>query len=421
MPSALPTADALKPTRADLRWLTIVLLIAGLLRLGFICWKPEALLEDRDLYWGIAQRLAAGDGFVHPELGHATAYRPPLYPLLLAVIIGSGGGLKTLATVQIALGIATVWLTWLLGRRLHLGRNALFAAVLVAVNPLLVQATSLAMTETLCTFLVTACLLAAVTQRCVVLGLLVGLAALCRPTLFAFAGLSAIVFLVRRFRQSTSTDRGWRRPAIVTIACILVITPWAIRNWSVFGQPIITTTHGGYTLLLGNNDEVYREEILQPSDSIWDSRPWQQSLEQDLQRASIAKSDELARDRWMSERAWDWIARHPRDFISLCWLRVKRFWNVSPAGADAAALPIIARWTLTAFYSFELLAAVIGLWRLRRDERSAWWPLIVLIVSLSLVHLIYWSNLRMRAPLEPVLALLAATSLRRTSVRSATS
>ena len=421
MLSALPTVDSSKSPRADLRWLTAVLLIAALLRLGFICWRPASLHEDRDLYWGIAQRIVAGDGFVHPELGHPTAYRPPLYPLLLAAIIGCGGGLKTLAAVQIILGTATVGMTWLLARRLSLGRNTLIAAMLVAVNPLLVQATSLAMTETLCTFLVTACLLAAMTERRVMLGLLVGLAALCRPTMFAFAGLSVIVFLLRRFRQDSSPDRGWRRPAIVAITCIIVIAPWAVRNWSMFGKPIITTTHGGYTLLLGNNDEAYREEISQPSGSLWDSRPWQQSLEEDLQTAGIALSDELARDRWMSERAWDWIARHPREFAAACWLRIKRFWNVSPAGADAAGLPIIARWILAAFYSFELLAAAIGLWRLHRDEWSTWWPLIVLIVSLSLVHLVYWSNLRMRAPIEPALALLAVTSFRQTTVRSATS
>ena len=80
-----------EPTRVDRRWLVAILVIAGFLRLGIVCWKPDTLLEDRDLYWGIANRIVAGDGFVHPELGHVTAYRPPLYPLLLALIVGCGG------------------------------------------------------------------------------------------------------------------------------------------------------------------------------------------------------------------------------------------------------------------------------------------------------------------------------------------
>ena len=37
-----------------------------------------------------------------------------------------------------------------------------------------------------------------------------------------------------------------------------VVSPWVIRNRLVFGRWIATTTHGGYTLLLGNNPDFYR-------------------------------------------------------------------------------------------------------------------------------------------------------------------
>jgi hypothetical protein len=48
-------------------------------------WVPSS---DADQYVQIARNLAAGDGFslVFPQLElHATAFRPPVYPLLLAV------------------------------------------------------------------------------------------------------------------------------------------------------------------------------------------------------------------------------------------------------------------------------------------------------------------------------------------------
>lgn len=382
------------------------------MRLTLVCWKPDSLLDDRDLYWGIATRLAAGDGFVHPELGHATAYRPPLYPLMLALLVFCGAGFKMLAAAQVMLGAATVWLTWLLGQRLHLGRSALIAAVFVAINPLLVQATSLAMTETLFTFLVTACLLAAITDSPWTLGFIGGLAALCRPTMFAFAGLSLIVYLARQLWFPTSNGKDWRRLYVVLVASFAVIAPWGIRNWWVFGKPIITTTHGGYTLLLGNNDEAYFKEVAQPFGTLWDSRPWQQSLENELQQAGIAPSDEVARDKWMSDSARAWITQHPGEFASACWLRIKRFWNVSPAGSDAASLPRVILWGVAIFYAIELTAAAVGVIRLRRDEWTDWLPLVMLILSFSLLHVVYWSNLRMRAPLEPALALLALNGLR---------
>jgi hypothetical protein len=42
---------------------------------------------------------------------------------------------------------------------------------------------------------------------------------------------------------------------------------------------------------------------------------------------------------------------------------------------------------------------------LRRGEFIHWWPLYALIVTVQLVHLFYWTNTRMRAPLVPAIAL----------------
>lgn len=412
-----PTAVVTSPSRIEYRFLVALLLLAALLRLGVICWKPESLAEDRDLYWGIARHLAAGDGFVHPDLGHPTAYRPPLYPLLLAGVIVVGGGIKLLAVFQIGLSVATVWLTWRLGRKLGLKSNARLAAALVAVNPLLIQATALAMTETLCAFLLVVVLLSVpeigTAKRRWSLGVLIGLAVLCRPTVWAAVTLMSAVIAACCFGMK-STDKRWRMAEVahsslpILVALGLTIAPWVIRNWLVFGTPIVTTTHGGYTLLLGNNDEAYREEIAQPSAGQWDSRAWQESLEEDLRCAGIARRDEVARDRWMQMLAGNWITQHPREFAESCWLRQKRFWNVFPSGADAGSMPSVIRWGIAAFFLVELLTAAVGWWWSRRDEFLPWLPAVLLVVSFAALHLVYWSNLRMRAPVEPMLALLAA-------------
>ncbi len=421
------------------RCLIALLLLAALLRLGVICWKPESLAEDRDLYWGIAKHLAAGHGFANPDWGHPTAYRPPLYPVFLAGIIFVGGGPKLLAVVQISLSVVTVWLTWRVARRLGFQSSALLAAAFVAVNPLLVQTTSLAMTETLSAFLQTSLLLILVETRPGEwrhrwgIGVLLGLSALCRPTIWAFTVLASVVSVVGLFVRTSSAISprrvhilvGW---VAIALTCGLTVAPWVVRNYVIFGEPILTTTHGGYTLLLGNNDEAYRSEIATPTGQPWDSRAWQDSLRQEARRVDLKKwvyqgrfmihalelkQRELARDRWMSAVAKTWIRQHPREFAELCWLRVRRFWNIFPGGADAGSLPKVAQWGMAVFFAIELLAAAVGLWRLRRDEWSRWWPLVLLVLSFALVHVVYWSNLRMRAPVEPVLALLAARGLTR--------
>lgn len=434
MSAPLSSAAAPSPSRSERRCLIALLVLAALLRLGVICWKPESLAEDRDLYWGIAKHLAAGDGFIHPDLGRPTAYRPPLYPLLLAAIVLVGGGSKMLAVIQIGLSVVTVWLTWRVARKLGLKSNALLAAAFVALNPLLIQSTALAMTETLCAFLLSAWLVVIVETRPGEwqhrwgIGVLLGLTALCRPTVWAFAALASVVGGLSMFLRSPfKTRQEWVKTAFdwspIVLTCGMTIAPWAIRNYGALREPIVTTTHGGYTLYLGNNDEVYRDEIAEPTGQPWDSREWQKSLEawrwdeQVLKKLELwrneSKSYESFQDRWLSERARIWIRQHPREFAELSVLRVCRFWNLFPSGADAGSLPKFAQWGVTVFFAIELLTAAIGLRRLRRDEWSKWWPLVLLVLSFALVHVVYWSNLRMRAPVEPVLALLAARGFAR--------
>lgn len=415
--SASPSkTDAADSTTTERRWLIALLVLAAVLRVGVICWKPESLAEDRDMYWGIAQRLAAGDGYVHPNWGHPTAYRPPLYPLMLAAIVFVGGGPKLLGVVQIGLSVATVWLTWRLARKLGLTSHALQAAAFVALNPLLIQSTALAMTETLSAFLLTALLLAWQTdwprpRRPARVGVFLGLAALCRPTVWVFAVLAALVSVVvgggaNADRSRRSVVRRW---LAVVFACAVTVAPWVIHN----DLKVLTTTHGGYTLFLGNNDEVYRAEIADPTETPWDSRAWQETLPQPHPGETFDR--ELSRDRWMSQQAREWIRQHPREFAELCWWRVRQFWNLSPRGTDAGSLPAIVRWGMAVFFAMELLSAAVGLWRLRRDEWAVWWPAVLLVASFALVHVVYWSNLRMRTPVEPALALLAARAfVRRT-------
>ena len=58
-------------------------------------------------------------------------------------------------------------------------------------------------------------------------------------------------------RLSAGEPRGAAQAGLVLGLLMLTLAPWAVRNAHVFGRPIVTTTHGGYTLLLGNNPQYY--------------------------------------------------------------------------------------------------------------------------------------------------------------------
>ncbi|MCY2968800.1 MAG: glycosyltransferase family 39 protein, partial [Planctomycetota bacterium] len=90
-----------------------------------------------------------------------TAYRPPLYPLLIAGTISLFHSHRALAGVHLVLGTLTVGLTVSAARRMKLDRGAMLAGLLVALDPLLLHHTPQVMTETLAAFLVTLLLWAA--------------------------------------------------------------------------------------------------------------------------------------------------------------------------------------------------------------------------------------------------------------------
>lgn len=424
-----PTAEPRAQSWSRLRWIVVVALLARLA--AMVLW-PQNLTDDRDNYLALAEGLVAGRGYSVPGSEQSTAYRPPLYPLLLmpAAILPSA---LWVAVLHLALGGVTVWLTWTLAERLTASSAiAGSAASLVAVDPLLLRYATFPMTETLAACLVTALLfvvagrndMAAGTsarRHSLLAGILFGLAALCRPTVWAFAGLAGLWTLTCRLwrrgtrRNDTSAEtarhdqrlHGW----LVVAAAAIVLLPWGVRNWLQFGRPILMTTHGGYTLLLGNNPQFVREVVDQPWGSVWDGthgggqQAWVESIDRQMDEAGV--TGELARDRWMRDRALDNIAADPSAFVRSCWLRLRRFWGLMPIeGASDQS-----RWVrrgIGAFYAFTFAGVIAGALHIVRHWSVHWMPSLLMIAGFMGVHLVYWTNIRMRAPIVPILAVLAA-------------
>lgn len=414
------TVAPLRRLQSPMLWL---LLVAALLRGAAILAESAHLAEDPDDYRAVAQELLA-----HRTLaigGRPTAYRPPLYPLVLAGW-GSLFGLEPLSIgiLQLLLGVATVALVVLVGRQWGLAGAAYLAGILVACDPILIHQTSQVMTETLATLLATASLaaLAVARQRDTIragffAGLVLALAALCRPTFLLWGLAAAIGLAVWRSPQVASSAPSLFRGRLLGVACLaglaLGLAPWGLRNLVQLGRPIVTTTHGGYTLLLANNDDFYRYLRRGRWGDVWTSealvRHWQAEV------VRQAANTELDRDRLAYQLAWTEIRQQPAMFAYACLVRVGRFWSLVPhrvAGSETGLRQAL-RWTVGLGYAIELLLAVVGVAALlstRGEPACRWWG-VLLIACLTGAHLVYWTDMRMRAPAMPAVCLLAAVGL----------
>lgn len=183
-----------------------------------------------------------------------TAFRPPLYPLLLSLFVQQGELSRlAVAVLHVLLGSLTCWLTFWQGWRLGLGRFAALAGIIVAIDPLLIHQASLVMTETLATALAVATLLAVShfvdrqsTSSAIAAGLCLAACILCRPTFLIWAVLIGAAMLWMAIRQ---------RKSVYLVLCVAasiaaILLPWTVRNYFLLDKPVFATTHGGYTLSL---------------------------------------------------------------------------------------------------------------------------------------------------------------------------
>jgi hypothetical protein len=218
---------------------------------------------------------------------------------------------------------------------------------------------------------------------------------------------------------------------------VMTAAAWTLRNTRAIGYPVWATTHGGYTLLLGNNPLFYDYLREGRPGTTWDTerffvayahrydadpiteafwkKDWSAvpSLETARVPANFTEHDD---DRLAYEAAKATIRREPAMFLWSCGIRVARLW--SPFPHHTSDRPWAAVVLVGTYYSMLYLAIAIGLWKLGRDfPHPNWWPALTLVVTLTLVHAVYWSNIRMRAPAMPALAIIAAAATGRPGQR----
>ena len=459
----------LTPPRVALGALLALTLVV---RLGVLLAMRDNLRQDPDAYRNIARCLLTQGVFGFSsgprEISPApTAYRPPLYPFVLAKFASFRFEVIDwrVGVVHMFVGLASVWLMWIVAGQMEgsglrvqgsgedegergregerewgrEGKNVAFrfaAGLLVACDPILLHQSTLIMTETLAAFLTVLCLFClnrfSIQRGPWTAGLAggaIGLAILCRPTYLPWLGLTTLACLGLQSRYLASQKRGlatwqvragdwlWRgtNAAAMLLTAAAILAPWTIRNYQRFGRPIVTTTHGGYTFYLANNPLFYR--YLREGDR---SRPWPaDELDVEITGGAWGSSGNTSInhnqfDEFCYERAWSTIKANKWDFINACLYRVRQLWSPLPHQLTAKETlgRRLLRYAVCVWYVGVYALAAVGIWRLRGKLLAPPWLWgVLLCLVFTAVHTFYWTNLRMRAPLMPVVALVAAQGL----------
>ncbi len=383
--------------------------VAFALRFGWIIvahtYKFKALDDNFSFGWEmgrIGRSLAQGQGFSNPfsAITGPTAWEPPLYPFLIAVVFRLFG-IYTHASALVLLAINSFFsaLTcvpiFLIARRCFDEKLAVWCAWLWAVMPPVmywctrwVWETSLAALLLALLFWLTLDLeerngLAPWVQ----FGLLWGFAALANTSLLAFLPASGLWAWYRRWKTGRSSFSGVALSAIVFVACV---APWSMRNYRTLGIRSLRSNFGA-ELRIGNGpgaDGTWREYL----------HPTQNVLEMRRYRAMGEVAYVAQRER----EAVDFIREDYARFLTLSLKRFIYYWGGVPRLSEIPALAPIKN-------SVFLASSVLALWglgRALRKRRPGAWLFFWLILLYPAVYYAVFPHPRYRHPIEPELGIL---------------
>ncbi len=400
-----------------------VLAIALLARVVVIVATPHFVpATDAADYDRIAVSLADTGGFPSSEYftlaNGPTAYRPPVFPLLLA------GAYKLSGThdaqdrwragriLEALLGTAAVLLIALIALALWNPAVALTAAAIAAVYPPFLLIGSTLLSESLFVPLVLAVVLCALRFRgsggrlgwAALAGVLLGLTTLTRGN--GIVLLAPVGFLVWTGAPRLSR-KALRAPLILLAAALITLVPWTIRNQHVLHAFVPLTTESGYALA-GTYSPAAQNSPANPA--FW--LPPRAAVARVLQRAPHDNEAQISSA--LNTVALDYVKAHPVSLLKTAgWSTLRLFNLVGPGFERRLALYESFPRGLTdasvyAFWGLALLAIVGAFTRAARGRPPAfWWCPAALLLSTVLL----FGTTRYRVPADPFFVMLAALGL----------
>ncbi|HEV7616071.1 MAG TPA: glycosyltransferase family 39 protein [Solirubrobacterales bacterium] len=409
------------PDRYGKTTLTLLALIAivGLGARAYVVAHPVAHpADDSHAYYGLAKALYEEGSFGGPDFRDSSDWSPGA-PLLYAGSFYATGGARegTARIVEALMGVAAIFVVFLLGRRLGEAAGApggrlaeaaeggsrpglssavgLLAATAVAVYPPFIHSTGELMSEPPAILTLPAAILAFLwageqerLRAWLLPGFLFGLTAMFRPE-YLFVGAAFVVLAALR----VGLARGWRPglagAGLLLTALLLPIVPWTIRNLDVLDRVVPISTGSGKALYVGTYlpadgeyqrvkailVERYEDRRLEPSSAALgavDPTP--------LFDRVAARYPDLPRDSALGKIGKQNLSKYfgedPLGYLGMTMRKVGRIWSsgVGEAMSSGAGRALQILLVALGLAGFVLLAL-----------RRCWWELVALATPILLV------------------------------------
>jgi 4-amino-4-deoxy-L-arabinose transferase-like glycosyltransferase len=379
--------SALRDPSGRARWLIVVGLTALVVRVLYVLvvLRDYSPVSDALHYHTLAAQVGEGRGMVHDfpfGFPHLTAFRPPLYPLLLgAVYAVTGPRLGVAEALNVTLGVGVVVLATLVSWRLAGWKAGVATGLVAAVYPPLIFNDGPPLSEPLGLLILLATVLLLLDGRAAGAGVTSGLLVLTRPSAQVFVIVLTGWVLWRL---------GWRRAVSYVAIMAVVLAPWVLRNWVRLGTPVVVTSNGF------NLNAIYSPEAKASGgfvDGFFDPR---------FARLRAGITNEAELDAVFMRHALASLREDPMHVMRIARGGLQNILEPRPGRNDVAEandgrnlrlqhLSVPVAW-------YVLLAGTAGLWTLRR--RPGVGPLVLAAVVFPALSIVTVATPRQRVPLD---------------------
>jgi hypothetical protein len=379
---ALLTRLLAERSRAVILAVLVAQLVIGI---GYSLYLGETLVfwDERE-YAAIAQSLVDEGRFV---FNNDRAFRPPLFPGLVAVGLGLGLPVQALRVGNFLFLLGATWLLARAVSRAHGPAAGAVAALWTLAYPVLLYVAGTLYPQMLGGFLLLATINLMLDaeprqhRRLALAGLAFGALVLTIPTFLPSLAL-LLGWLVVRFR------RAFVAPCLIVCVCAsTLVGSWTLRNWIVLEAFVPVATNSGINLLLGNSENATAGAGVTTD------------IRSHLERGeSLAEVD---RDRYYRDAALTWVRANPGRAFRLYLEKLAHFF--APA-EDLATKGAGGGWRMLLLgctYVVLLAALVLRVLAWRAVPLRA---LDVLFLALYLANAavlaIFFTRIRFRLPLD---------------------
>lgn len=238
-------------------------------------------------------------------------FRAPLYPYLVALVYKMFGVSPwSVIVFQNLLGLLTGIVSYLFAKRLFGPKIALWTALVVVVYPTLVFFEGETLITTLAVFLYTLTayrLLLAVQEptakNVIKAGLVLGLAAITRPTILPVVAIFPVAFLAKY--GITAFKEGITKTLTLVIALFIPILPVTLTNLVKGGEFVLISTQGGANFYIGNSKEADGITVVAPGPHLrigpYKDNIWTSSMDEAERRAGRKLTQSEVSSFWFRE------------------------------------------------------------------------------------------------------------------------